>query len=191
MLPFRMEAFAHYLLISCILTSAAAVFTDEAYHTDYHYPLLGFPREQTTFFHHPQGAPRASNLYTLSEKLVLGAVNPRDGTLRWRQHLNPTTNSSVGFLRAGEDEDTLISAVGGEIRAWNAWGGRAVWANDFEDGEVKDLEVLALEDGSGGKSAKDAIVLFGRGTHTCVRRIDGKTGDVVWQYTDDRSASDI
>lgn len=183
-----MQTFSHYLLISCLPVLIVAVFTDEAYRTDYHSPLLGIPREPTTFFHRPQSDSRASLLYTLSEQLVLGAVNPKDGTLSWRHHLNSSSSASPGFLRAGEDESTVISAAGSQVTAWDARDGKAVWNNEFGDEEAKDLEVLALEDGLGAKGAKDAIVLFGRGGHTVVRRIDGKTGVVLWEFNDDRLA---
>lgn len=177
---------SHSLLSVLLLPFAAAVFVDEAYKIDFHYPLLGIPEEHTTFFHQPRSTSRASLLYTLSEKHVLGAVNPKDGTLVWRQQLGLTTNSSTGFLRAGEDEDILVSAVDGEVKAWDASNGRAVWTNEFEYSRVKDLEVLALADGSGTKGAKDPVVLFEDGGHTSVRRLDGRSGNVVWEHKDDR-----
>ena len=78
--------------------------------------------------------------------------------------------------------------MGGKVTAWGAADGKAVWSNEFADEESKDLEVLALQDGSGANGAKDAIVLFDRGTDAVVRRLDGKTGDVVWEHSNDRSA---
>ncbi|KAI9788759.1 MAG: hypothetical protein M1816_006616 [Peltula sp. TS41687] len=186
---FAMQSLASYLLfLSSIPLLTTAVYTDEAYRTDYHYPFLGTPREPTTFFHRPHSGSKASLLYTLSEKLVLGAINPKDGTLIWRHSLNPSTSSSNGFLRAGEDENIVISALGGKVTAWDAAGGKAVWSNEFVDGdEVKDLEVLALQDGSDANGAKDSIVLFARGTRAVVRRLDGKSGDVVWEFSHDSS----
>ncbi|KAI9822174.1 MAG: DUF1620 super [Phylliscum demangeonii] len=166
------------LLLSAIFAFTDAIFQDEAYHTDFHYPLLGLPDEHTTFFHRPASSP-STYIYTLSEKHVVAAVNPKDGTAVWRQCLTPPTNSSSAFLRAGEGENTVISAAGGEVRAWDAQSGQGVWANEFGDGEVRDLEVLALEDRASGKGAKDAIVLFGSEGHASVRRLDGITGDVV------------
>src|SRR5579862_4536229 len=110
-------------LLASLVPSAAAVFADDAYHADYHHPLVGIPREHSTFFHRPQASSRASLLYTLSEKLVLGAVNPKDGVLVWRQLLKPFSNltgPAEGFLRAGENENTVISAVGSLVSAWDA-----------------------------------------------------------------------
>ncbi|KAI9715091.1 MAG: hypothetical protein M1812_006209 [Candelaria pacifica] len=179
-----MRVNAAAVLLVSLIPCTLAVFADEAYHTDYHHALLGIPHEQRTFFHRPSSSSKASLLYTLSEKGILGAVNPKDGTIVWRQALTPTSSSSVaGHLRAGEAENSVISAVGGEVRAWDALDGKLVWGDEFADGPIKDLEVLELVDGTEG-SAKDAIVLFGEGM-AVVRRIKGGTGAVVWEYRDD------
>lgn len=175
-------------IVSCLLCFAFqtvfAVFADDAYQIDYHHALLGIPQQHTTFFHRPQTRSKASLLYTLSEKLVLGAVNPKDGTIVWRQRLGHN-NATAGYLRAGEGENIVISAVGGRVRAWDALSGKLAWGNEFNDGEVRDLEVVELQDGKEGKKAKDAIVLYGN-TEGMVRRLDGTTGAVEWEYRDDR-----
>lgn len=169
-----------------LIPLVGGVFVDEAFQTDYHYALLGIPREQTTFFHRPQSTSTASLLYTLSEKSVVGAINPKNGSLIWRQRLSPSSASSPGFLRAGEHQDHVISAVDGEVTAWDAWNGKAVWSNGFADATIRDLEVLELEDRLSTKGAKDAVVLFESGARGIVRRLDGRTGDVRWEFHDDR-----
>ncbi|KAH0538699.1 hypothetical protein FGG08_004716 [Glutinoglossum americanum] len=181
-----MRTHALFALLVSFVPSAIAVFADDAYHTDYHHPLVGIPQEHNTFFHRPQASSRASLLYTLSEKLILGAINPKDGAVVWRQFLNPSSNltsSTEGFLRAGENENTVISAVGSQISAWDALDGRLAWRNEFADGVAKDLEVIEFEDGKAKKSGKDAVVLF-EGDHAVVRRISGETGDVLWEHRD-------
>ncbi len=95
-----------------------------------------------------------------------------------------SSNLTAGHLRAGEAENSVISAVDGKLRAWDALDGKLVWGNEFGDGPVKDLEVLELVDGTEG-SAKDAIVLSGEGK-AVVRRLEGDTGAVVWEHIDDR-----
>lgn len=166
------------------ISTVSAVFVDEAYHIDYHHELLGIPQEHATLFHRPQSSSKASLLYTLSENLVLGAVNPKDGAIIWRQQLGDT-NTTIGYLRAGQDENTVISAAGGSVTAWDALSGRLVWGNEFSDGEIRDLEVVELEDGKDGETAKDAVVLF-RGREGLVRRLSGTSGDVKWEVRDDR-----
>lgn len=94
-------------------------------------------------------------------------------------------NATRGYLRAGEGENTIISAVDGQVRAWDALSGKLVWGNEFNDGEVRDLEVVELEDGKEVKRAKDAVVLFGN-TEGVVRRLNGNNGAVLWEFRDDR-----
>lgn len=173
------------LIVSCLDISAVhAIFADDAYQIDYQHALLGVPQQHTTFFHRPQSSSRASLLYTLSEKLVLGAVNPKDGTIIWRQQLGGG-NATTGFLRAGEEEDTVISAVGGRVQAWDALSAKSIWANEFNDGEIRDLEVVELESAKERRTAKDAVLLSGS-TEGVVRRLNGNTGDVMWEFRDDR-----
>ncbi|KAK8184978.1 hypothetical protein IWZ00DRAFT_444769 [Phyllosticta capitalensis] len=168
-------------LTATLIPSALAVFADDAYQVDYHYALLGAPQQHATFFHQPRADSKASLLYTLSEKLVLGAINPRDGSLVWRQNLSSSSNTAPGFLRAGEDQDTVVSAVDGYVAAWDATDGRLAWSANFKDAHVKDLEVMELPDAS--NAAKDAIVLCG-GSTPSVKRLDGQTGAVKWEFED-------
>lgn len=180
---------AYAVAFACVATFVpltAAVFVDEAYHTDYHHALLGLPQQHTTFFHRPQAASKASLLYTLSEKNILGAVNPKDGSLVWRQSLAPASDPSPSFLRAGEDEEVVISAVGQEVRAWGALDGRLLWGNEFSDGNATDLEVIETIDGGDMKVTKDCVVLFGREGQGTVRRLRGDTGEVIWEFHDRR-----
>ncbi|KAM0718605.1 hypothetical protein Q7P37_005675 [Cladosporium fusiforme] len=169
------------LAAACLLLkSASAVFVDEAWNIDYHHALLGKPQESTTFFHRPNPASRASLIYTLSERGVLGAVNPRDGSLVWRQFLEAEASSDSSFLRAGEDQDLVISGVGNQVASWSAGDGRLAWSHTAP-GLLQDLEILELSDGKETPGAKDALVLAG-GEHAEVQRLDGATGSVKWSH---------
>jgi ER membrane protein complex subunit 1 len=164
-----------------LLRSTQAVFVDEAWKTDYHFALLGEPQEETTFFHQPNPASRASLVYTLSEEGVLGAVNPRDGTLVWRQVLGrPEAAHNSSFLRAGEGQDVVISGYDDEVAAWSAGDGKLVW-NVKSSSPLRDVEILELSDGKSTTGAKDAISISA-GNHPEVQRIDGATGAVKWRY---------
>ena len=172
--------------IACLPLSLC-IFADDAYHIDYQHALLGIPLEHSTFFHRPQASSNASLLYTFSEKSVLGAVNPKDGSIVWRQYLadSASTSGGLGRLRAGDGENVVVSAIGGDISAWDALDGRLVWSSPVRDDPVEDLEILELEEGSVNVKTKDPIVLHGGRTGT-VRRFDGATGRVKWDYLDDR-----
>lgn len=163
-----------------------AIFADEAYQTDSHHALLGLPQAHTTFFHRPSAASKASLLYTLSEKLVLGAINPKDGAVIWRQRLadSAQNHTTSGLLKAGEGGDTLISAVNGKVQAWDATDGRLVWEWDGGD-ETKVVDATpSAEDG------KYVLVLSeGEGSSFVVRNLAADTGEISWESADWRYAT--
>jgi outer membrane protein assembly factor BamB len=176
-----------FLLLASCIPSSLAIFADEVNHLDFHHALLGVPSSQSTFFHRPTSSSNASLLYTLSEKQVIGAVNPKDGSIVWRQNLARwTADDQVfdGLLRASDGESSVVSSMGHFVTAWSALDGKLVWQSRFVDGTAKDLELLELEDGQTG-SARDVISLFGDKTGT-VRRLDGVSGNVKWEFKDER-----
>ena len=187
-----MRLYAAFVLLAFFVTQLLAIFADEAYQIDYHYALLGTPQARTTFFHRPSFSSNASLLYTLSEKLVLGAVNPKDGSIVWRQNLAGSSSvpESEQFLRAIDGEDAVISALGGHVSSWGALDGKLSWASQFNDGPVKDLELVELEEGNSRNVLKDSIVLFGR-EKGIVRRLDGESGSVKWEYRDGRWVNSV
>ena len=174
------------LSLAACLAPVSAIFEDDAYHIDFHYALLGLPKHDATFFQKPYGGSKASLLYSISENQTIGAINPKDGALVWRQH--PVSEPrGKGHLRAADEQDTVISAVGDRVTAWSSSDGRLVWETYVNGETVEDLEILEQEDGITKDEAKDAIVLVAGTTHG-VKRLDGKTGRVKWTYEDTRSA---
>ncbi|KAI1766789.1 DUF1620-domain-containing protein [Hypoxylon sp. FL1150] len=153
-----------------------AVFKDEVGHIDYHHQLLGVPQRETTLFHRPRPEDRASLLYTLSDLGVLGAVNPGNGAIVWRQLLSGNITEG-GHLRAGEDETWLATALGSSVHAWDSLTGRNAWTLDF-DGTIKDLEIMGMTETGG----KDVLTLHEEEGTTVARRIRGAEGRVVWEY---------
>ncbi|KAI0173615.1 DUF1620-domain-containing protein [Hypoxylon sp. FL1284] len=171
---------AQTLSIAVLLALPAtvrAVFKDEVGHIDYHHELLGVPQRETTFFHRPRPQEKASLLYALSDLGVLGAVNPGNGAIVWRQLLNGNITDGGGHLRAGEDETWLASALGSSVHAWDAITGRNVWTLDFK-GSVKDLEMMEMTE----DNRKDALALYEEDGTTVARRIHGTEGRVVWEF---------
>ena len=166
---------------SLYATLGHAIFADEAHQIDYHHALLGLPQAHSTFFHRPSPASKASLLYTLSERLVLGAVNPKDGRTVWRQQLadeaqNQTTPS---LLYTGEGGDALVTAIGGTVSSWDAADGRLKWHRRGY-GQLKSLEVTGR--------AQDVFVLSkAQGLDVIVQRLAAETGAVLWEHHDPRS----
>lgn len=175
--------FYAWLLILFIPSLALAIFADEAYHIDYHHALLGTPQPHTTFFHRPSAISKASLLYTLSDKFVLGAVNPKDGSIVWRQRLVDNTSNETGkaLLNAADGESTIYSAVNGGIQAWDAADGRLVW--DWRGtGRTIALKVFTADGGQ-----KYVIALNKEeGKTGIVRKLAAETGEVLWELKDDR-----
>ncbi|KAI1825005.1 DUF1620-domain-containing protein [Xylaria intraflava] len=155
-----------------------AVFHDEVGHIDYHHELLGVPQRETTFFHRPRTEEKASLLYTLSDLGVLGAVNPSNGAVVWRQLLAGNVTDGGGFLRAAEDQAWLAGAYGGSVSSWDALTGRNIWSLDFNDAVVKDLEVMEITERGG----KDVLALYEENGAIVARRIHGAEGRVVWEH---------
>ncbi|KAF1840186.1 DUF1620-domain-containing protein [Cucurbitaria berberidis CBS 394.84] len=170
------------LALAACLAPTAAIFEDDAYHIDFHYALLGLPKHEATFFQKPYAGSKASLVYSISHNQTIGAINPKDGALVWRQHFDSQPRGK-GHLRSGNEQDTVISAVGDRITAWSASDGRLVWETIVNGAVVEDLEILEQEDGATIDEAKDAIVLLADGSHG-VKRLDGKTGRVKWTFED-------
>ncbi|KPM36341.1 hypothetical protein AK830_g10230 [Neonectria ditissima] len=165
------------LLLLALSSLGVAVFQDEVGQIDFHHALIGVPQVETTFFHRPRKADKASLLYTLSDVGVIGAVNPSNGAVVWRQQIADDLTNGGGFLRAAEGEHWVAAAYGSRVQAWDALTGRSLWQAEFQ-GEVKDLEILVLSE----KSSKDVLVLYDEDGATVLRRIHGTLGHVVWEF---------
>lgn len=110
------------LVFAACLSLAAAIYSDEVNHVDLHHALLGTPSPDSTFFLKPSTASNVSLIYTLSDKLLVGAVNPRDGALLWRQNLSRLADSpthGVGLLRGSDGNDALVGEAGSCISSWS------------------------------------------------------------------------
>ena len=170
-------------LFSLFVPSISAISANEAFQIDYHHALLGTPQRHSTLFHQPSAASKASLLYTLSESNVVGAVNPKDGTLVWRQYLWSDARNETerkGFLKAGNGENTVVTAIGSHVRAWDAADGRLVWAWEGS-GIVRSLEIMDFA----GQS-KDVLVLHDDKGKAVITRLEATAGKLVWQQTGDR-----
>jgi ER membrane protein complex subunit 1 len=172
-----------WFFTSIVCSPALAVYIDEAYHTDYHYALLGVPQQHTTFFHRPSANSKGSLLYSLSEKGVLGATNPKDGSIIWRQSLTDMESSEIhkGLLRAVVEGDTIFSAINGITQAWDAAEGRLVW-EQLGAGESKDMVILDID----GRPKDILILNVMNATIGIVRRLDVDSGEILWQFKDNR-----
>jgi outer membrane protein assembly factor BamB len=174
------------LFIVACLSPAAAIYSDEVNHIEFHHALLGAPSPDSTFFLKPSSSSNASLLYTISEKSIVGAVNPRDGSLIWRQDISRpgSAPSGAGILRGLDGNNAVVGAAGDSISSWSAQDGKLIWENRFADGAVADLELLELEDASATSGSRDTIVLTSGEGAGVVRRLDGDSGKTKWEHKD-------
>lgn len=170
-------------LAAALLPSALAVFQDEAYKVDFHHALLGLPEASSTLFHPPYPGTKASLVYTLSEQGVLGAVNPRNGTIVWRQQLECSADKAR-LLRVADGQGTLITSCNDDISVWSTADGRLDWDMEFRSDAVKDLQIL----GHVTAGPTNDIIALLNGVPTTVLRLDGATGHEKWRYSDQRYA---
>lgn len=175
------------LFFAACLSPAAAIYSDEVNHIDFHHALLGNPSPDSTFFLKPSTSSNASLLYTLSDKLLVGAVNPRDGALVWRQNISRSADSpahGAGLLRGLDGNDAVVAAVGNYIASWSAQDGKVGWENRVSEGVVADLELLELEDATATSGVRDTIAVVASEGTGIVRRLNGNTGKSVWEFKD-------
>ncbi|KAJ5575709.1 hypothetical protein N7535_002635 [Penicillium sp. DV-2018c] len=174
------------LFLAACLSPAAAIYPDEINHIDFHHALLGAPSADSTFFLKPSPASNASLLYTLSDKLLVGALNPRDGALVWRQNLSRSAKSptNAGLLRGLDGNDALVGAAGSYISSWSAQDGKLGWENRVSGGVVADLELLELEDATASAGLRDSVAVINSEGTGIVKRMNGDNGKTVWEYKD-------
>jgi len=175
------------LCVASSVRQVFAIFADDAFHIDYHDALLGIPQSHTTFFHKPQVSSNASLLYTISDKAVLGAVNPKDGALLWRQALagQPIENASAAYIVTGDD-GKIISAYDQKVAAWDALDGKLLWDYVVEPTAViRDLQAVPILGGIADGTSQDVVVLSESvdGTSATITRINGDSNVPRWQYT--------
>lgn len=179
--------------LTVLLTTSHAIFADDAFHIDYHHALLGIPQSHTTFFHKPQASTNASLLYSISDKAVLGAINPKDGSILWRQPLagRPLDQASTSFLVAGERDGQLVSGHGRTVSSWDALNGKLIWTYDFPEGaHVQGLQPVSAVDASNA-AAQDLLVLTTSelaNTHPILSRVAGDGSRLIWEHIDTTSS---
>ena len=141
------------LFILCLLVQtlsflpvASPTFIDDAFHLDFHHALLGPPQETNTLFHRPSADSKGSLLYTLSQRGILGAVNPKDGSVLWRQRIwsEDLSSKDRGLLQASSNTTSVIIGICGNLQTWHAVDGRLVWSRRLL-GTLKAMDVFQNE----------------------------------------------
>lgn len=183
-------------IVALAIAPTRAIFSDEAFTIDFHHALLGIPQPHSTFFHKPDPASNAALLYSLSDKAILGAINPRDGSVVWRQSIAgvPLENATESFVVAGETDGKIVAAVGDRLTAWDAAHGRLAWSHKLGlDSKIVGLQPVPVLGGSTDGAVQDIIILSQSqkaGTGHTVSRIGGDGSSMRWQYSDPDNKND-
>ncbi|KAI5304141.1 hypothetical protein KEM56_006804 [Ascosphaera pollenicola] len=189
------ESGVHVDAHSDIEVPSLAIFADEAYEIDYHHGLLGAPLlasgqspASKTAFYFGKAVPgaKASLIYTLSDKLMLGAINPKDGAVVWRQDIassehaearaNPAVQALVKQVYGG---DSIVTGVEDTVSSWTALNGRLIWTTSVE-GNIVDIA-----------TAGDVAVLSQKGSNSVAQYLDATNGMVKWEYKSPRYVSSL
>lgn len=171
--------FASLLLL--LSQACLAIHADEVGSIDYALNLLGAPSQRNTLFARPFPDSKASLLYTLSDRAALAAVNPKDGTLVWRQLLNSTAEGP-GSLSIGDGQEIVYSGIGDSVAAWSSLDGRIVWQRKFAGCNVK--HVAAVESASQKDPVEKDVVVVLEGQQHAVYRLNSRSGSTVWKHHD-------
>ena len=173
-----------WLLISTVKLSCA-IYGDDAYQIDFHHALLGKPEPLATFFHRPSSTSPASLLYTLTELGVLGAVNPKDGSVVWRHRLGLNSRHYAGqaSLKACQNLSIIASTLDNHLRVYNAANGRLAWEWQSND-NITFTEII-----SHPLNPTVAIIERLRDGAEVVRAFDAENGTLRWHFVD--SSGDI
>ncbi len=180
------------VLLGALATIAPvqSIFVDEAFNIDFHQALLGTPQPHTTFFHRPDSSSNAALLYTLSDRAVLGALNPRDGSIVWRQAIagQPKENATAAYLVAGEDDGKITTAFEKTVSAWDASDGRLVWTYGIKGrSRAIALQAVPVLGSSTDGAVQDVILLTQpqkEGGGYVVSRLGGDGSGERWHHSD-------
>jgi ER membrane protein complex subunit 1 len=206
-----MRLYALLILTLCHISSVFAVLADEAYHVDWHQALLGIPQSESTFFHRPSASLSASLLYTISDRGVLGAVNPKDGSLVWRQPLAELDTRpewavqelvklpeeeqvkelreslpAKGGLLARDGKGFVVSYYGPKVSAWDATSGKLIWQRVMPNEQhVRSASLVLRKQEVDSPEVVDVVVSYGVEGGT-ILKLDGGSGDVLWEHAGSR-----
>jgi ER membrane protein complex subunit 1 len=177
-------------LLTVLLHTTSAIFSDDAFVVDYHHALVGTPQSHATLFHKPQSSSNASLIYTISDKHVLAAINPKDGTVLWRQVLESELKYEHSYLAVGERDGQIVSGYGTTISSWDALDGKLRWQYDVEAGAVvKGLQLVPTAD-SINTEAQDVVAVAGGDSGPSVVRLAGDGSGRRWIHQDSSSKGD-
>lgn len=199
-----------HLAIAALLASFAAIFLGahsvsalskaEAGKIDWHVPRLGVPHSSNDSAT-PYLSPRfhriikpdadvkdkaQTAIFVATESNTVGALNPRNGAIVWRQVLQD--HDQVLLQKQFGEVSLAISGNGGaNVRLYHAFTGYLIWESaqhGIRDGLLPEpgfpaTDAAFLADKAKADVPPDVVVLSNART---VRRLDGAFGGEVWKW---------
>ncbi|CAL1698629.1 unnamed protein product [Somion occarium] len=179
-----MLTIVRFLWASFAIWTAYALHPSEAGVVDWHKALLGVPLTRPDF-HRTTGAHGATRsvVLTATSNNVIGAVHPENGTVAWR-YLFEDRDPVVGYKAYNDRLATLSGPGGATFRILDVNSGHLLHELHLHSADSGRLfepvnlgVAIAFDDSD---KSKDTFVLTNG--HT-LRRINGKSGDIVWGWT--------
>ncbi|PLW35026.1 hypothetical protein PCANC_17634 [Puccinia coronata f. sp. avenae] len=167
----------------------------------WHLPLLGLPVAQSPrnppalqFFRHPNPKVRLtarlpSLAITVTQKNILGAINPKDGTILWRLLL-PKTEPIIHYLI--DVNNRHVALISGEtkisVRLLSLADGRLLWSQSLSDSDPSQPDefvgrscdlVFTTDPHSNHGTFPDLIVVI---RQSRALRLSGNDGTIRWTW---------
>ncbi|EST05955.1 protein of unknown function DUF1620 [Kalmanozyma brasiliensis GHG001] len=201
-----MARFTAFALFASLLTlllgahSASALSKAEAGKIDWHVPRMGVPHTSNDSAT-PYLSPRfhriikpdadvkdkaQTAIFIATESNAVGALNPRNGAIVWRQVL--AEHDQVLLQKQFAESALVISGHGGaNVRLFHAFTGFLIWESaqhSIRDGLLPEpgfpaTDAVFLTENATAETPPDVVVLTN--AHT-VRRLNGAFGAEVWKW---------
>lgn len=192
--------FASLLSLVFGIQNVAARSKAEAGKIDWHVPRIGVPHASNDSAT-PYLAPRfhriikpdadikdkaQTAIFVTTESNVVGALNPRNGAIVWRQILDE--NDQVLLHKQFGENALAISGNGGaNVRLYHAFTGYLIWESaqhSIRDGLLPEpgfpaTDAAFITDKLKPNTAPDVVVVSNA---RIVRRLDGAFGGKVWEW---------
>ncbi|TKY85980.1 hypothetical protein EX895_004805 [Sporisorium graminicola] len=201
-----LHRFAAIALFASLVTlllgahSTTALSKAEAGKIDWHVPRVGVPHASNDSAT-PYLSPRfhriikpdadvkekaQTAIFVATESNTVGALNPRNGAIVWRQIL-PEHDQLLLHKQFGEVALAVSGNGGANVRLYHAFTGFLIWESaqhNIRDGLLPEpgfpaTDVIFLTDKAKADTPPDVVVLSNART---VRRLDGAFGAKVWQW---------
>ncbi|PWY98863.1 DUF1620-domain-containing protein [Testicularia cyperi] len=186
------------LISLSLVAPVRAVSKSEAGKIDWHVPRIGVPHVSNTSAT-PYLAPRfhrilrpdadvkdkaQTAIFVATESNAVGALNPRNGAIVWRQIFSP--NDQLMLQKQFGETALVVSGNGGaNVRLFHAFTGFLIWEtrqHPSRDGLLPETGVPGTDAAflrTGSDPPADIVTIANA---RIVRRLDGKFGREVWRW---------